>query len=140
MDLIGEISPKNIRNIKLEEIQKCGMSTRKAKYIKEAAEASVKEIINFENLYKLNDKNFIKEITKLKGVGIWTAEMLLIHSLERENILSYSDLGIRRGIEKLYAMEDISKKEFENFKEKYTPYGTVASIYLWEISKEDYKL
>lgn len=133
-DLIGNISPENIEKIEIEDIQKCGMSTRKAEYIKGISEASDGGTIDFENLYKLNDKEFIKEITKLKGVGIWTAEMILIHSLERENVLSYSDLGIRRGIEKLYGMEKISKKEFKFFQEKYSPYGTVASIYLWEIS------
>ncbi|MDI9475385.1 MAG: DNA-3-methyladenine glycosylase 2 family protein, partial [Bacillota bacterium] len=64
-----------------------------------------------------------------------TAEMLLIHSLERPDILSYKDLGIRKGIIKLYELEELSIEEFEIYRRRYSPYSTVASIYLWEINK-----
>ncbi|MDI9476645.1 MAG: DNA-3-methyladenine glycosylase 2 family protein, partial [Bacillota bacterium] len=64
-----------------------------------------------------------------------TAEMLLIHSLERPDILSYKDLGIRKGIIKLYELEELSIEEFETYRRRYSPYSTVASLYLWEISK-----
>ena len=85
-------------------------------------------------LADFNDEEVIKELTSLKGVGEWTAEMLLIHSLERPNILSFKDLGIRRGIMRLYGLADISKKEFEVYRRRYSPHCTVASLYLWEIS------
>jgi DNA-3-methyladenine glycosylase II len=61
--------------------------------------------------------------------------MLLIHSLERPDILSYKDLGIRKGIIKLYELEELSIEEFEIYRRRYSPYSTVASIYLWEINK-----
>ena len=69
-------------------------------------------------------------------MGEWTVEMLLIHSLERPNILSYKDLGIRRGIMKLYGLSQLSKEEFEVYRKRYSPYGTTASIYLWEIASK----
>lgn len=138
IDLIGEINPKNIDKINIEDIQKCGMSMRKAGYIKGIGEAVNKRLINFEGIQNLTDNEIISEMTKLKGVGEWTVEMLLIHSLERPDILSYKDLGIQRGLKKLYGLEKISKKEFEIYRNRYTPYNTVASIYLWEISKNDY--
>lgn len=134
IDLVGSLKAEKINKLRIEEIQKCGMSTRKAEYIKDAAIASISKTIDFESLSKLEDKEFIKELTKLRGVGIWTAEMLLLHSLERKDILSYNDLGIRRGIESLYGIEKLTKKEFNKFKNTYTPYGSTASIYLWEIS------
>lgn len=134
IDIVKELTPENIYKVEIEDIQKCGMSTRKAVYIRNIAEATIKKSLDFDKLYKLEDDDFIKELVKLKGVGIWTAEMLLIHSLERDDILSYKDLGIRRGIERLYDLKDLSKEEFHLFKNRYTPYGTVASIYLWEIS------
>lgn len=137
IDLVGGITPDKIYKLDIEDIQKCGMSTRKAGYIKDASYASISKTMDFENLYKLEDENFIKELTKLRGVGPWTAEMLLIHSLQREDIISYKDLGIRRGIERLYNIEDLTKEEFKVFEDRYTPYGTVASMYLWEISAED---
>lgn len=136
IELIGEINPENLNDKSIEDIQKCGMSLRKAGYIKGVAEASINGIIDFNNLHKLSDEEVIKELIKLKGVGEWTAEMLLIHSLSRPNILSYKDLAIRRGIMKLYGLVELSKEEFEIYRNRYTPYGTVASLYLWEISKD----
>lgn len=134
IELIGAITPENISNINVESIQKCGMSMRKAGYIKGIADAAISKEVDFDKLDSLSDEEVIKELTSLKGVGEWTAEMLLIHSLERPNILSFKDLGIRRGIMRLYGLEDIGKKEFENYRKRYSPYCTVASLYLWEIS------
>lgn len=137
IELIGEITPENIDKADIESIQKCGMSMRKADYIKGAAMAAISNTIDFSKLHNLSDEEVTKELVSLKGVGEWTAEMLLIHSLERPNVLSYKDLAIRRGIMKLHKLEEISKKEFQIYKELYSPYGTVASIYLWEISSRE---
>ena len=98
IELVGDIKPANINKIHIESIQKCGMSMRKAGYIKGIADAAISKEIDFDKLDNLSDEEVIKELTSLKGVGEWTAEMLLIHSLERPNILSFKDLGIRRGI------------------------------------------
>ena len=62
--------------------------------------------------------------------------MMLIHSLQRPNILSYKDLAIKRGIIRLYSLDDLSKEEFEVYRKRYSPYNTVASIYLWKISED----
>ncbi len=136
LELVGELTPENLEKIEVELIQQCGMSLRKAGYIKGIANSAVRKEIDFENLYKLSDQEIIKELTTLKGIGEWTVEMLLIHSLERADVLSYKDLGIRRGIMRLYGLEELSKKDFESYRNRYSPYGTVASIYLWEISSE----
>ncbi len=136
LDLVGNFTPQNIDDLEEEAIQKCGMSLRKAGYIKGIAVAALRKEIDFENLYKLSDEEVIQRLITLKGVGEWTGEMLLIHSLQRPDILSYKDLGIRRGIMRLYGLEELSKKEFDRYRERYSPYGTVASIYLWEISRE----
>ena len=136
IELVGEITPENIVKMEIENIQKCGMSMRKADYIKGAAEAAISKTIDFRNLNELADEEVIKELAKLKGVGEWTAEMLLIHSLERPDILSYKDLGIRRGIIRLYCLEGLSKDEFEVYRNRCTPHCTVASLYLWKISED----
>ncbi|HLR20820.1 MAG TPA: hypothetical protein VK087_02320 [Tissierellaceae bacterium] len=60
--------------------------------------------------------------------------ILLIHALQRPNVLSYKDLGIGKGIMVLYGLDQLSKKEFKIYKDRYSPYGTVTSLYLWEIS------
>src|SRR5699024_4559160 len=82
-DLIGEIRAENILEFEVLDIQKCGMSMRKANYIKGIAEAAISNTVDFHRLDELDDKEVIKELTILKGVGEWTAEMLLIQSLER---------------------------------------------------------
>lgn len=135
LELVGEIKPENIIKLDLEEIQKCGMSMRKADYINSIAEAVISKAVDLNNLNKLSDGEVIKELTKLKGVGEWTAEMLLIHSLQRPNVLSFKDLGIRRGLMRLYSLDHISKDGFEVYRNRYSPYNTVASIYLWKISE-----
>lgn len=140
LNLVVNLTPENIKKLSLDEIQKCGMSFRKANYIKSIAESFIENRIDFTNLNKLDDHEIIKKLTKLKGVGVWTAEMMLIHTFERKNILSFNDLGIRRGIMKLYSLDSLSKEEFQEYKERYSPYGTVASLYLWEISSKEYVL
>lgn len=135
IELVGEINPQNIAKLEVESIQKCGMSIRKANYIKEISNADLYGNIDFEGLYKFTDEEVINKLTSLKGVGEWTVEMLLIHSLQRPNILSYKDLGIRRGIMELYGLKELIKeKEFQIYKERYSPYCSVASLYLWEIA------
>ena len=136
MDLAVKFTPENIDRIELEMIQKCGMSLRKADYIKGIAKSALTKEIDFENLHKLSDHQVIKELTQLKGVGEWTCEMILIHSLQRRDVLSYKDLAIRRGLMKLHQLQELSKETFEMYRKNYSPYNTVASLYLWEISKK----
>ena len=134
-ELVGEITPQNLNNIESEAIQKCGMTVRKAGYIKGVARAAYTNEIDFTNLHKLTDEEIMKELIVLKGIGEWTVEMLLIHSLQRPDIFSYKDLGIQRGLKRLYGLKELTKKEFNLYRERFSPYGTVASIYIWELAK-----
>ena len=117
-----------------EEIQACGMSMVKACYIKNIAYASVNKMIDFDVLPTLPDKEIIKALTAIKGVGVWTAEMLLIFSLMRPDVVSYGDLAIRRGMINLYGLKELPKDKFKRYAKRYSPYGSIASLYLWEIS------
>jgi DNA-3-methyladenine glycosylase II len=91
---------------------------------------------NMEELKDLQDSEVIKKLSSLNGVGIWTAEMLLLNSMERPDIVSRGDLAIIRGMIKLYGHPEITKEQFEEYKSRYSPYGSVASIYLWRLSFE----
>lgn len=132
----GNITPENLGKLALKEIQNCGMSERKAGYIKGIAEAALTGAVDFKSLYRKTDKEIIDTLTGLHGVGVWTAEMLLIFSLGRPDVLSFNDFGIRKGIMKLYGINELTKKEFSKYRSIYSPYGTTASLYLWEIAKE----
>lgn len=133
-ELVDTINPENIGQANIEDIQKCGMSFRKATYIKGIAEAALTNTVDFNNLHKLTDEQIIEKLTSLYGVGNWTAEMLLIFSLGRMDVLSFKDLAIVRGMMRLYGLEKITKVDFEKYRKRYSPYGSVASLYLWELS------
>ncbi|NLJ33573.1 MAG: DNA-3-methyladenine glycosylase 2 family protein [Firmicutes bacterium] len=134
LNLVGEITPQNIASKSLEEIQGCGMSQRKAGYIKGIAAAALSGQVDFARLRDMQDQEVIKVLTSLRGVGVWTAEMLLINSLCRPDIVSYRDLAIRRGMMRLYDLEELPRKTFDYYRQRYSPYGSVASLYLWALS------
>ena len=128
------LSPERLAALSIEQIQSTGMSMRKASYISQATQAALSGHIDFAAISTLSDQEIISSLTSLPGVGIWTAQMLLIFSLQRPNIVSYEDLAIRRGMKNLYNLNALTKKEFEKYAAAYTPYGSVASLYLWEVS------
>lgn len=133
--LLGNITPENIEKASLPEIQGCGMSARKAGYIKGIANAAISGEVDFNELQTLTDEEVIKKLSALKGVGVWTAEMLLIFSLCRPDVVSFGDFAIRRGMMNLYGLNELSKDEFYKYRERYSPYGSIASLYLWELSR-----
>ena len=101
----GEVTPQVIASTSAEAIQKCGLSMRKACYIKNIGDAVVSKELDIADLHTLPDEEIIRRLSGLHGVGVWTAEMLLIFSLERPNILSWGDLAIRRGMMSLLRLE-----------------------------------
>jgi 3-methyladenine DNA glycosylase/8-oxoguanine DNA glycosylase len=133
-EMLLEISPENIARFDITEIQQCGLSMRKSGYIKSLADKTLSSEIDFLALTTMPDSEFIKYLSKLHGIGTWTAEMLLIFSLERPNVLSWGDFAIRRGIMNLYEIKELDKQQFEYYRKRYSPYCSVASFYLWAIA------
>ena len=129
-----EITPKTIDSATEEEIQQLGMSMRKATYIKEAAHKVFCGELDIELLHTLSDEDVCKQLSALNGIGVWTAEMLMIFTLQRPDILSWNDLAIQRGLRMLHRHRKIDKKLFEKYRRRYSPYNTVASLYLWAIA------
>jgi len=128
------MNSQRIHALSVEEIQACGMSMRKAGYIKNIADSAVSGAIDFSTLPEKNDSEIIETLTTIKGVGVWTAEMLLIFSLMRPNVVSYGDLAIRRGMMNLYGLKELPKEKFQRYAKRYAPYGSIASLYLWHLS------
>ncbi|MFV0441225.1 MAG: DNA-3-methyladenine glycosylase family protein [Lachnospirales bacterium] len=132
VEKLGEVTPLNILNSRDETLKECGLSWRKVTYVKDVADAYLSGRVDFENLHKLNNEEAVKSLMNIKGVGQWTAEMLLIFSLCRKDVLSFNDLGIKKGLMKVHGLNAISKKEFEHYKKLYSPLGTLASLYIWK--------
>jgi DNA-3-methyladenine glycosylase II len=135
-DCCGDINPRNIVAADKEHMQRCGLSMRKAGYIKGIGEAAVQGRLKLSELHELPDCDVVKRLSALPGIGVWTAEMLLIFSLQRPNVLSWGDLGIQRGMMSLYGHRKLDRSQFERYRKRYSPHGSVASLYLWKVAAE----
>ena len=133
-DRIGDINADNIYSLGLNELQKLGMTFKKAEYIKDFTDKVRNKEFDINMLNNLSDEEIIKELSSLKGIGVWTAEMIMIFCLQRPDVVSFGDLAIHRGMRMLYHHRNIDRKKFEKYKKRYSPYGTVASLYLWAIA------
>ena len=133
---VGQMRADKILAKTEDDLQACGLSYRKVGYIRGICEAVASGELNFKQLEQLTDQEVIAELVKLKGIGEWSAEMFMIFTSQRMDILSYGDLIIRKAIMKLYGLEALSKKDFEYYRKLYSPYGSVASIYLWYLGTQ----
>jgi len=128
----GPIAPRKVLKLKDEDIRKAGISYQKISYIKDLAKKFDDDEIEFHKFNKLTDEKIIEELIAVRGIGRWTAEMFLIFGLGRPDVFSYGDLGLRRAIEKLYKIKDLEEVEAIRISEKWKPYRSVASRYLWK--------
>ncbi len=131
--LLVEVSAKSIAGAEIEALQKCGITFRKAEYIKSFSESVLNNEIILEELHAKSDAEVIKILSSIKGIGVWTAEMIMTFSMARPDILSFGDLAILRGMRMLYRHKEITPQLFEKYKKRYSPYATTAALYLWAI-------
>jgi len=131
---LGAITPQTVLASTEAELQGYGISFKKAAYIRGIAERVMEGRLDIDGLRSKSDAEVCKELIKLDGVGIWTAEMLMLFSMQRGNIVSYGDLAIQRGMRMLYHHRKIRPQLFEKYRRRYSPYGSVASLYLWAIA------
>ena len=129
-----ELTPAGLAMAPVEDIRQCGMSLRKAGYIKGIAESAHCGALDLAAMVDLPDQDFIRRLEALNGIGVWTAEMLLIFCLRRPDIVSWGDLAIRRGMMRLYNLSSLSREQFELRRKRYAPFGSVASLYLWALA------
>ena len=136
-----EADPNLILGAPFEDIRALGLSTSKANYVIGIASAKLKKDIDFDALYDLDFETIKAILTPLKGVGRWTVEMVSMFSLKKQDVISYDDLAIRKGIARLYHKKEVTKDFFNELNELYSPYQSYASFYLWHASqlKEDFE-
>ena len=132
---VGEIVPEKM--LIAEKLFGCGLSHAKADCLALCAEKFSSGELSAEALSEMSDEEVMKTLTRLRGIGAWTAEMTMIFCLERRDVLSLSDYGIRKGLSILHGIDIKDQAAMRKFKKLYSPYGTTASVYLWEISKGD---
>src|SRR3990172_7003652 len=120
----GKITPEKLKKIKTEELRKCGLSYAKCSYVKDLADKVLTKKLQVNKLEKLPDEEVEKELTAVKGIGKWTAEMFLMFSLARPDIFPADDLGIKKAIERIYGLKDLSTKKLDLFSLRWKPYRT----------------
>jgi len=133
-DALGTVSAETIDSRSVEELQRLGMTFRKAEYIKDFCHKVLNGGFDLEGVERMSDEEAIRALSSLKGIGVWTAEMILLFCLQRPNVLSYGDLAIQRGLRMVYHHRKITPTMFERYRRRFSPCGSVASLYLWAVA------
>ena len=128
----GKLTPANLLGLRPARMRALGLSGQKTAYIRDLARHTRDGTVVFEELAGLPDEKVIERLTAVKGRGVWTVHMFLIFALRRNDVLPSGDLGIRNAIRKAYGFAELPKPaEVETLAERWRPYCTVASWYLW---------
>ena len=126
------LTPESILKLRPAKMRALGLSQQKTGYIRELARLTRAGELVFERLPALEDAEVIERLTRVKGVGVWTAHMFLMFALRRPNVLPVGDLGVRAAIKRAYGLAELPKPaEIERLAEPWHPYCSVASWYLW---------
>lgn len=133
-DTFGVVTAKSIGNASIDELQSLGMTFRKAEYIKDFSLKVINGEFDLAAIESMSDADVVSALASLKGIGVWTAEMILLFCLERSNIFSYDDLAIQRGLRMVYQHKKIDRKLFEKYRRRFSPYCSVVSLYLWAVA------
>ena len=129
--LVGELNPENVLSVGADAICGCGISRKKAEYILELSNSVLENRYDFSLLDAMSDDEAVKYLMQIKGVGKWTAEMIVEFTLGRLNIFSYDDVALQNGIKKAHGFKTLSKLRFERLRKNYSPYCSVASVYYY---------
>ena len=128
-------TPKQILAIPYETLRSIGLSHAKATYVHNIAQFAIDYGLDGKKMAALSDEELIEYMSKIKGVGRWTAEMLLMFTMGREDLFALDDLGLQQAMIKLYRLDNSDKKKFREdltrISKKWSPYRTYACLYLW---------
>jgi DNA-3-methyladenine glycosylase II len=128
----GEVTPESILKLTEAEMRACGLSRQKLSYVRDLAARTASGEIDFARLPSCSDEEVIEHLTRVKGVGTWTAQMFLIFALNRPDVLPTADFGVRAAIKKAYRLRKMpTPKRMEQIARSWRPYCSVACWYLW---------
>ena len=134
VDVVGgePLTPHAVRRLRLPTLRRVGLSRQKATYVRELARHAADGSLDFGALPAMSDDEVIAALTRVKGIGIWSAQMFLIFALRRPNVLPVGDYGVRAAIKRLYRRRKLpSPREMEKLARPWRPYCSAACWYLW---------
>ena len=128
----GRITPEAVLRMRLSTFRKLGFSAAKTAYIRDLARLTKSGDLRFEHLPGMADEDIVLHLTKVKGIGVWTAHMFLMFGLQRPDVLPTGDLGIRVAMQRAYGLDELPKPaEMLRIAESWRPWCSVACWYLW---------
>lgn len=136
IDLVGEVAPKAVLSKNIDDIKAIGISSRKVEYILELSKDVQDGKYKFDKFPNMNDEEVITYLMQIRGVGRWTAEMITEFTLGRLNVFSYDDVALQNGMKKAYGFKTLSRKRFEKYRKKFSPYCSVASLYFYALNDD----
>jgi len=135
----GEMTPQKLLAISEADLRAVGLTKRKAEYVKDLATKVNASELDLENIAKYSNEEIMKQLTNVKGIGKWTAEMFLILTLGREDVLAIDDVGIQRAAKWLYEVDTSKRRDILVEKsDLWKPNRSIASFYLWEALHLDF--
>ena len=133
-NVLGQVTPEAIYRLSVDELQGFGITFKKAAYIRNATQKVLDGTFDTQALYTMDDNEVCVRLSELDGIGVWSAEMLMLFSMQRPDILSFGDLAIQRGLRMVYHHRKITRELFEKYRRRFSPYNSVASLYLWAVA------
>lgn len=133
-DGLGKLTADTLLEAGRDKIQSFGTTYKKADYILDFAGKVKSGEFDIDAVEHMSDEEAIRQLSAMKGIGVWTAEMILLFCLQRPNVLSYGDLAILRGMRMVYRHRKITKEQFEKYKRRLSPCCSVASLYFWAVA------
>ncbi len=128
-----EITPQSILNSNQEHIREAGLSWAKVRSVTDLSNRVLNKELILEDLSKLDNEILIEKLSEVKGIGRWTAEMFMMFKLGREDIFSWGDLGLKKGINKFAGPKELSTEKLEKIVETWSPYKTYAAMAMWHL-------
>lgn len=141
-DLLKDVTAENILQCSDDALQQCGLTFKKVEWMKDVSRKIVDQEYDLDAIKEMSDAEAIQYLSSLKGIGVWTAEMILLFSLQRKDIFAYDDLIIQKGLRMIYHHRKITRSLFEKYRRRFSPYCSVASLYIWVVGNgklEGYK-
>ncbi|HEY4505595.1 MAG TPA: DNA-3-methyladenine glycosylase 2 family protein [Candidatus Paceibacterota bacterium] len=134
----SEMTPKKLLALKIPNFKKSGISPQKINYLKDLAVKFMDGMVDPSNFHNMTDEEIRQHLVSVKGIGRWTADMFLMFTLYRPDVLPTGDLGIQKGFKKVFGMRTLpDAKKMEKLAEPWQPHRTVACMYLWKVADED---
>lgn len=134
-DLGGNpLTPEGVLGLSEQQLRNAGLSRQKLEYVRDLAAKTRSGELDFSRFPVMSDDEVIEKLTRVKGIGVWTAHMFLMYALKRRDVLPTGDLGIQTAMRKFYKKRRLLRpSEMEKIAKCWSPYRTVACWYLWQI-------